>query len=326
MSLAADALQPLIVRGLIAFGGRPEIMTIPDVLTIRRAAYDLDFDATDQSILVDFRDSETILRAVAADASRLSSASFQSISNIGTEALDRDMLVWSLIKLYYAAFYSGHSLIRLLGEGCSFFDQQHVTRIKTYASAIGRTPPFAIEGGLYRCIVSPNSTGLRCLKAHAGTGGTHESFWGLFSERLKNISEEVLRGALAAADAQAVFGQLEALRNIIRRHGRYSWLSAIRNEIQYRQQHGVWFPLKVNRKDRQFLSRKVGQWNGDPMLIDLDPKGTNVLGVFASACVFVVSLCLALLTRIADRSPAGNRSFVRFGPLALLNTAQTAPK
>jgi len=44
MSLAADALQPHIVRGLISLSGRAPLTRLADVITdAPRAGYDLDF-------------------------------------------------------------------------------------------------------------------------------------------------------------------------------------------------------------------------------------------------------------------------------------------
>src|SRR5436309_15581758 len=125
MSLLADALQPFIVRNLTMLGGRLEQMTLPDVIVAPTAAYAFDFDDTDRSISLDFRVAEFITTALASDCCRLASAAFQTAASVPQEILQRDTVAWSLVKLYYAAFYAGHSLIRILGESCSYFERQH---------------------------------------------------------------------------------------------------------------------------------------------------------------------------------------------------------
>lgn len=143
-------------------------------------------------------------------------------------------------------------------------------------------------------------------------GGTHESFWGVFGERLRAATDNVLRGPLVPTDAQAVFGQLAAFALLIKRHGSYSWLSTLRNDLQYRHGYKVWFPSGVGKRDRQTLSRLISQWKLDPMYVSLD-AARNDLGEFVLACAFIVGLCRVLLVRIVEQSPK-KRSFLQYGP------------
>jgi hypothetical protein len=52
------------------------------------------------------------------------------------------------------------------------------------------------------------------------------------------------------------------------------------------------------------------------MKVDVEIPPGGQLGSFVVACTFIVSLCRAMLIRIADRSAVGARSFAR-GPLSL---------
>jgi hypothetical protein len=314
MSLMADALQPLIVKGIFTISGRLELASIPDAIVSPRAAYDLDFDNQNREVLFDFRDPNFVVTATAADCCRLSGSAFQTICSVADEAFDRDALPWELIKLYYSAFYAGQTIIRLLGESCSFFDGRHISRIDAVGQAIGKTPGFRIDAGLYRCVIDTSVTKLTCTRI---TGGTHESFWGVFGERIKVTTENVLRGPLVPSDAQAVFAQLDAFVRLIRRHGSYSWLSTLRNDLQYRHLYKVWFPSGVAKRDRETLCRLTSQWKLDPMSVNLDAVRFGVLGEFVVACAFVVALCRILLSRIAERAPQ-KRSFLHYGPMEFL--------
>lgn len=121
-----------------------------------------------------------------------------------------------------------------------------------------------------------------------------------------------------AAYIDTVFVQLEELRAILRIHGASSWLSQIRNDVQYRHQHGVWFPATLRKPAQDRLGRLVDLWKGDPMRISLHPKQDAPLGPFVCAAIFIVAFCHAMLTRIGERSSAGGHSFVHLGPLAYL--------
>jgi hypothetical protein len=318
MSLVADALQPFIVREFASLAGRAGITSLSDVIIAETAAYQLQVNNRDQSVSLDFRDSSFLIEAWAADCCRFSFASFQTISQVALEVADRDAVAWSLIKAYYAAFYAGHALIRMFGEACSFFDRKHARRLMEVATVFGQNPSFTLDSGLYRCCLTDNSTILTCAKT-SGASGVHEAFWSVFGARMQGLSESVLSGMLVPADAQAVFGQLSAFIDIIRRRTGYSWLSGVRNDLQYRQRHGVWFPARMRQNERQSLSRIVMHWLYDPMNIDLDARRFGLLGEFMAACIFIVALCHTIICRIAERSTAGRRSFVCLGPMTYLS-------
>ena len=319
MSLLADALQPFLVRQLAGIRGRMESMSLADVITGATAGYDLSFDDSDQSITVDFREPNYLTSALAADCCRFAASSFQTISLASAEIMERDSAAWSLVKLYYSGFYAGHALTRLFGEGCSFFDRSHVARLTEIADTLGLQRSFSIESGLYHCTLNQTSTALKCVRARAGSGGAHETFWAVFGMRVREIAESVLAGALTRTDAQAVFSKLDGFNDIIRRRTGFSWLSGIRNDVQYRHQFDVWYPNQLRMPDRRYLSGLARGWQRDPMQIDLDVRRVGQLGEFVSCCIFVVALCYAMLQRIAERSSAGTRSFVLLGPMAFVN-------
>ncbi len=312
MSLIADALQPQLVRELIALSGRTPSIRLADVITdAPGAGYDLDFEVATGAIQIDFRERQFIAIAIAGDASRFAGACFTSLNSI-VAALDApDTLAWALVRMYYAAFYGGHAILRLLGQSCSQLEGRHVTKLRALSTALGRPPPFAVGAGLYHCTLNPGQTGLSMTHAHGRVGGAHEIFWEIFDSFLSESTDEVLLGHLSPSDAVSVFAKLEALRRIYRRGAGASWLSAIRNEIQYRHARGVWPPPTVNRTGRGSLSRLAGQWTRDPMLIDIEVPPGGDLGAFVAACAFTSALCRTVLARVAERSSAGSLSFAR---------------
>lgn len=311
MSLAADALQPQLVRALISLSGRARLFHLADVITDGpRAGYDLDFDAAAAAIRIDFREPTYIAAALAGDASRFAAASFTSLSSIGPALEQSESLAWGLVRLYYGAFYGGHTVLRLLGQSCSMVEARHTSKLRALAAALGNPVPFDLNSGLYHCTLNAGETGFSMVSVGSRIGGAHEVFWQIFDGFLSQATEEVL-GHLAPDDARTVFAKLEALRRIYRRGAGASWLSAIRNQIQYRHIHGVWPPLSVNRNQRAALARLAGQWTRDPMNIDIDAPVAGDLGAFVSACAFTVALCKAILSRLSERSSAGAQSFAR---------------
>src|SRR5438309_1177282 len=114
MSLCADALQPFMLRGLFSLSGRTTSTNLADIIIQTKTGFDFDFDAVEQSLSLDFREPSLIIGAFASDSTRLALASFQSIRPAISDMANKQTLAWSTVKLYYAAFYAGHAVIRLL--------------------------------------------------------------------------------------------------------------------------------------------------------------------------------------------------------------------
>jgi hypothetical protein len=318
----ADALQPLMLRGFLALSGRAAPMRVPDVLIQDQSAgYDLDFDSIDEAVLVDFRETTLVTKALASDSCRFATAAFQSA--VAGEMCNRDTAAWSMVKLYYAAFYAGHALIRLMGESVSQFDYTHVNHLDRLSAALGKAPPFKIDGGFYRCTMNTAATGFAFTRAKGRKGGAHEAFWEVLGKRLEISSAQILAGPLPPADAQLVFNKIGSFADILKRNGSktHSWLSVFRNTLQYQHGFGVWFPAKLRQRECDVLNGLARQWKRNPMDCELDPTDGGEIGRFVAGCTFLIAVCRDLTKRIAERSTAGNKSFITFGPLAYLREA-----
>jgi hypothetical protein len=320
MSIVVDAMQPFLVAGLPTVEGRPKAVSISDLIGKQRTdGFDLDFDNHTEEIVTDFRESAAILNSVAFDSSRFASAAFQTIVNLPVDITYKDRTAWSVIQAYYAAFYAGHSILRLLGESCSYFDRSHINRIAGLANAIGKVPGFTLKSTAYHCLLDATATVIRSASLRDGTGGAHEAFWKVFGLRLKDINGKILVGTMGEIERQIVFDKLETFRENICADNApfFSSLSVIRNNIQYRHGMDVWLPSSLRKADRQQLGRLLAQWTRDPITIDLDIHTGGILGRFSVTCAFLISVCKHLLARIAERAPSA-RSFARLGPLLLV--------
>lgn len=254
--------------------------------------------------------------ALACDCARLASAAFQTFFEVDQALAQGDDLPWALIKAYYAAFYAGHALLRVLGATCTYVDGSRASLVRRVIGLYG--VPAGFDRGLYDVSLLPSGSALRFRAVSTGSGGTHEAFWSILGRRLKVLEEATLRGPLPAGEGQAVFLSISALRAVLSRNALLdSWLSNVRNAVQYRHELGVWYPSRASRTERRILSRIAGQWLSDPCGIDLQSPRCGDLGPFLAACTFLVSWCRVALTRVGEIS-TGGRSFVHYGPLAYL--------
>ena len=153
--------------------------------------------------------------------------------------------------------------------------------------------------------------------------GTHESFWGYFETFIRDSAASVLAGPISTVDAQAAFAQLTAFLDlgVVRRSNH--WMSRIRNEIQYQFEHGAWHATRLSAADRTALWKLSSNWEVDPMSINLQ-SGARLgdLGDMSIASAFLIALCRALLSRVAERGAGRTRSFVYFGPSDFLSHRQ----
>lgn len=316
MSLVVDALRPSLVAGLMSLRGRSPTANLTDIIICApKAGFDLDFDDDQESVEIDFRESSFVTSAIGGDASRFASAAFVTlISSVSIEKAIH--FPWGLIKLYYAAFYAGHSILRLSGQSCSYLDPVHISRLRELAIAQNLQPKSFPDTGLYHCILNPAQTGFVLKKARGRVGGAHEAFWKIFGEFLETYSHDLLLSHLTPDDAKEVFLKLSALLKILNAHGSCSgsWLSQVRNEVQYR--HGaVWPPPSVKDASRETLSRLAEQWLNDPMKIELEYPPAGRLGEFVAACAFLTSLCRVIFYWISNQCAQRGRSFAN-GPLS----------
>lgn len=316
MSLVADALQPVLVRGLFSLRGRALVTNLPDIITLpRKAGFDLDF-ADPNDVQIDFRDPIFVTEAIGGDACRFAIAAFVSLNNI-SEIVDAKAFPWSMIKIYYSAYYAGHCILRLVGQSCSNLDLSHISRLQQLAGIINPSLPFPLTGGLHHCTLRASQAGFSLRRAQAVSGGDHATFWRIFSAFLVENDEVLLQGRLPPSDAQEVFRKLSSLRDILNGHGSTAanWLSQVRNGLQYRHGFSAWPPSSLKQEKRDLFLRLASQWKNDPMSIELAHPPGDDLGLFISACSFLVALCRALFERISAASTEVRYSFAR-GPLA----------
>lgn len=319
MSVVVNALVPHMVQGLFDVHGAVDD-TIDDLLGKKGAFYPA-FDGV-QTWTFDFRVSEPVRLFLAGDCTRFACAAFQTFARV-PEQLQSEELPWALIKAYYSAFYSAHAITRVLGATCTFFEGPRVTMLRQLLNLYGLSVP-SFGGGLYWATVSPGGSAvdLRCISTQSG--GSHELFWREFSGLIKMHEQLVLNGL--SSSRQAAWDCLSTLRSTLTKGGMKndSWLSKVRNDVQYKHIRGVWFHALEMTKAEQNTLRKIAEgWRGDPASMQLRDERCGELSVFVAACAFLVGLCRALVIAIEQQGRRGQkRSFAFYGPMRFLKQQQ----
>lgn len=257
----------------------------------------------------------SLLDVYASEISRFSSAAIETSFGISRIKIPKST-AWLFIQAYYAAFYAAHCILRSVGISASNLRATQCQKADQIAVALGfsHAPLIAAQ---FRCEYNVAAGRLDCVKAHGSA--IHEQFWRIFSSFLDNAVNQILQFSnLPSADAQEIFDKLNELRRVLKSDGQGggNWLSTIRNEVTYMQEHKAWFPYGRSREECDRLFGLQKEWLKSPESISINPIGATNTEIFVGACVLLVSLSISTIKDMAMRSIG--RSFLADGPLRLL--------
>jgi hypothetical protein len=213
----------------------------------------------------------------------------------------------------------------MLGISCSQINHQQAASVYEIASIFGATNGQPVSQGYYKCQYETPLKKLRCEKINAVGGGVHESFWAVFKDEMKVLSNRVLTTNGIRTNQQQVSIKLRELCDNLchAQCGNGSWLSFMRNEINYRHRMSAWFPYREYKKYYDRLYRVSETWESDPMDINLRFEYGRDPMNFLMTCVFIISLCRVLTTDMAERCSSG-KSFQYYGGVSLLSFLRRA--
>lgn len=113
-------------------------------------------------------------------------------------------------------------------------------------------------------------------------------------------------------DAATVITRLQDLQRLLTSRGSLAggtWLSAIRNQINYQHEYGVWFPFGALESDVRHAAR-IGYVDIDTTRLDYDTK-KEPLKAFCAGSLFIAALCSDLSSKLAGQATKRNAEFVR---------------
>jgi hypothetical protein len=267
-------------------------------------------------------DLESIVRAFAFDANRMSCSSFESILSISPVVLLRRSLAWLSIKSYYAAFYAAHAFIRYHGVSCTQLDSRETSRLAAVAQAYGFSTAKNISTGFYT--IALNSA-KRTVKFENGLhgGGSHETLWVKYTTVIRELLLSIESSDLISADKVAVSAKLDALLKVLTNASAIagSWPSRVRNEINYRHGFGVWYPHSETNDVDYYMRLIRSIFSSDPSAIELGDDES--FESFVRLCFFIVNMTRVTAIDMA-RLHGGGKSFQEAGPMVILRRGRMA--
>ncbi len=212
-------------------------------------------------------------------------------------------VAWSLIKAYYAAFFGAHAIMRATGRGNVQMDSGTAVAIIDIANIYGVALGVPVGNYDFRLTQHSDRTLDLILTSVDGRGSAHEGFWKSFYNFLSGLADEV--AANSEQNASLTIGAISEVQAILASNGMNAgtWLSFIRNQINYRHEYGVWFPYTGVWSVSSMFS-KIPSTDGALFRLDLDAS-KKAIDAFTSCCLSLAVLNAQLSQALCLRKGVG---------------------
>ncbi len=269
-------------------------------------------------------DIDSLANAIASEVSRFSCATYESLLDAGPGGHSDQALGWALIRYYYATFYAAHALLRISGQSVTMVSHETASRLNSIGGQyLGISP--GIHPGLNLIRVDPkNRFRVLISRIGEGRGGSHEEMWKLFLAFVADLETQLILTQGQTQDALRAVQTLTELRNQLCRRGKRngSWLSSVRNDLNYRHKHGVWYPYGVTKETAKSLFFRMQRWTPSAAGGYEIGKVSDELGCFIDSCNVMTQLLTAALFDLSNRATTKRYGFVDRQPFKLLRLRQ----
>lgn len=247
--------------------------------------------------------------ALASEVSRFSCAAYESLYDATSSSAER-ALGWSLVQRYYAAFYSAHALLRVVGTSLTFLSAQTTTQLNAVAGQyLGVSPN--LSSGLYLISRDPTASNRVLLSKVAGLGGSHEELWKYLLAYVVDVENSLLANSASMPMTSAAVAACQDLRKALTRQGKSngSWPSLVRNGINYRQDYRVWYPSSPKITIRTGLDLRKEKWK--PLEAEMPvAHAADPLLAISDISNFLARALTAVLKDVVLRAPSPQKCFV----------------
>nr|WP_158382215.1 hypothetical protein [Comamonas testosteroni] len=263
--------------------------------------------------------SDEVRRALSNDFNRMACAAFESAAGIGKDNALPQSLAWASIRSYYSAFFAAHAIMRIYGWSCTQLETAHTRKIFESANIFGKTGGLTSLGdGLFFLKTDKMCNQVKFLRLKE----SHKDTWATFLLLLQFI-ENSIPGSMALSQHKIEAAKIiSEIKSIITKNNslKGNRLSVMRNSINYKLSHGVWFPYSSRAVKNNFLNDISKKWlnNGVESLNDSDEEVES----FFIASMKILSLLKELLGVSTDIVPSVDKIFTN-GVLKLLNSVQS---
>lgn len=239
-------------------------------------------------------DTDALYIAMANDSNRFAQAAIESMWLINKDVRLPKSAGWTTVKMYYAAFYAAHSILRMFGRGCTQYEKAHIDKVLEIAVATGEDNNVkSIENGFYLSKTDKNTKNTHYTKLKDSHADTWSSFAYLLDDILSGIPDNTTG---LGTHKDSAFNLVSNLKSALVRPDAYrgNWLSQVRNKVHYQHTNGAWFPYVASTHNPVDISRNT-RWVQDPTTFDVNDKPNDIIGTLSNISNCIVSIMHNLL-------------------------------
>jgi hypothetical protein len=215
--------------------------------------------------------SEDVDRCIACEVLRFLCASSETFAQKSRNGFYNNSAAWTVVQVYYSAFYAAHALLRICGRIVSRLESKDFIAI--FPGKVNSRP--VPKKGLYELRYQYAKSRFECTfldEAHAG-------LWSSFNNLLNEVVSNVPNVSATERRKREIIEFILVLQQSLTNDGRFeggNWLSFIRNEVNYRFEFSTWSTIGRSRKYpyndalRFLAGASKGPFELDPGLRDLD--------------------------------------------------------
>jgi len=253
----------------------------------------------ESTLILTRTDWDNFLTFIAFDVNRLTLAGRETLQSISEVDNAPKSISWSLVQSYYAAFYYSQALLRLCRISPSYLKTSDLQKLKRICETYSVKLPFSLKTGQY-FIHSDDPSKEITISKPSGGDGTHEAMWKELSNLIDVAINNTHNLAVTTSERRAVQTELEILKNALsggRQQG--LWLSSMRNEVQYAQKMGGWFPYKSSLGAEFVLRRVRAALSTAKCANDFDINSIDDAKCFLECCLLVCFAARSFIDRVS---------------------------
>lgn len=198
------------------------------------------------------------------DAIRMSCAAFESATSVSVCVAESRSCAWQFISYYYSGYFAANALMRL--SGCSAVNLSALECGEINEKALlygvgGTEDKNKIAVGQFYMYTDLTGTPSLEMAALGSKGGVHIQFWASFLRYLDILRQTITSSTLPKTDRDSAKLELDLLVSSLKFSGVQtgSWLSEVRNGLNYRLDYGAWFPYDNSVTDGRTLKQAFTQ-------------------------------------------------------------------
>ena len=249
----------------------------------------------------------SLVPALGFDFERFSLSAMESHSIASAEQRAVGALGWPALKHYYAGFFAAHAVLRSRGTSISKLERAQTDHLNTVMKIYDPSSP-TLSPGMFLVAITDDTQNIPgevtlSIKPYSNRGaGVHEAFWKEFcSFLMQQAATAVSNGAPDASDFVAKSDELSDA--ILKGGSTDSWLSELRNKINYQHSHDLWLPYRRSSEGYKFLS-SASFPAANQARLDIS-KARKPVSAFVNVALYLTNLSLELSEFIAERSSKG---------------------